>query len=113
MPSMTSPSGGTLRDVAGAAGVSPSTASRVLNGGKPVSAELAGRVRAAARRVGYSPNRLAQALRGRTGTVSVIVDAPTTPPIAATVTAMQAEAKATGAVVTVAASGAGRQRQLE
>lgn len=109
---MSSPSGGTLRDVADAAGVSASTASRVLNGGKPVSDALARQVLAAARRVGYSPHRLAQALRGRAQTVCVIVDDPTTPTMAETVAAMQSEAAATAAVVTVAAAGSDPQHQL-
>jgi LacI family transcriptional regulator len=105
-------SGGTLRDVADAAGVSLSTASRVLNGGKPVSDELAKQVLAAAKRVGYAPHRLAQALRGRSDTICMIVDDPTTPTMAETVAAMQAEAKSVGAVVTVAASGSDPRHQL-
>lgn len=107
-----SSSGGTLRDVAAAAGVSPSTASRVLNGGKPVSDDLAKRVRAAAKRVGYAPHHIAQALRGRSNTISMIVDDPTTPTIAETVTGIQSEARAIGAVVTVAASGSDIRQQL-
>jgi DNA-binding LacI/PurR family transcriptional regulator len=53
----------TLSDVAAAAGVSLSTASRALREGRPVGDEARRRVRAAARRLGYEPNRLARSLR--------------------------------------------------
>ncbi|HEY3606021.1 MAG TPA: LacI family DNA-binding transcriptional regulator [Pseudonocardiaceae bacterium] len=54
----------TLQDVARAADVSPATASRVLNGTRPVRAELAERVQTAAGRLAYAPNAHAQALAG-------------------------------------------------
>ena len=53
----------TLADVAAAAGVSLSTASRALRDGSPVSDGSRRRVRAAARRLGYEPNQLARSLR--------------------------------------------------
>jgi LacI family transcriptional regulator len=55
----------TLAEVAGAAGVSLSTASRALREGGPVNDETRRRVRAAARRLGYEPNQLARSLRTR------------------------------------------------
>ena len=55
----------TLHDVAQAAGVSVSTAARVLRGSDyPVADELQRRVRAAAQRLRYVPNLLAKRLRG-------------------------------------------------
>ncbi|HEY3503063.1 MAG TPA: LacI family DNA-binding transcriptional regulator [Actinocatenispora sp.] len=64
----------TIRDVAGRAGVSVSTASRALSGARPVAPELTARVTAAARALGYRQNRLASALRTqRTGTVGMVV----------------------------------------
>lgn len=55
----------TLADVATKAGVSVSTAGRVLrNDGWPVDEELKERVRAAAAELGYVPNITARALRG-------------------------------------------------
>lgn len=65
----------TLRDVAAAAGVSVSTASRVLDDRLPVSrTATAGRVREAAERLGYRKDAAASALRrGDTGTVGVLV----------------------------------------
>ncbi|MBN2247468.1 MAG: LacI family DNA-binding transcriptional regulator [Coriobacteriia bacterium] len=64
----------TIKDVAERAGVSVATASRVLSGGRKVSAELADRVRESARELGYRHNAVARALRhGRTSSVGMIV----------------------------------------
>ncbi|GAB3597872.1 LacI family DNA-binding transcriptional regulator [Microbacterium tumbae] len=64
----------TLADVAKAAGVSTATVSRVLAGSRPVGADIADRVRAAADRLDYSSNGIARALRQqRTDTVGVVV----------------------------------------
>ncbi|CAN5247535.1 N/A [soil metagenome] len=64
----------TIVDVARAAKVSPATVSRVLNDSHVVSVGVASRVREEADRLGYRPNPTAQSLvRGRTGTVAVIV----------------------------------------
>ncbi|GAA5201876.1 LacI family DNA-binding transcriptional regulator [Microbacterium jejuense] len=70
-----------LSDVARAAGVSQSTASRVLNGStRSVRAENAARVRAAAANLGYSVDLRAQATaRGLSSTVAIVVDALTDP----------------------------------
>jgi len=64
-----------LRDVARLAGVSPSTASRVVSGSShPVSAESRARVLEAARHLRFQPNRLARALAtARSQTIGVIV----------------------------------------
>jgi len=64
----------TLADVAAEARVSLSTASRALREGSSVSEPTRRRVRAASRRLGYEPNRLARSLRTRSSTlVGVIV----------------------------------------
>jgi LacI family transcriptional regulator len=63
-----------LSDVAKAAGVHPSTASRALTGARGVSPELLTRVRRAADRLGYRVDPIGRALRGnRTGTLGVVV----------------------------------------
>lgn len=63
----------TLDDVAQAAGVSPATASRVLNGATQVRADLRDRVLAAAGELAYAPNAHAQALaRASSRAVGVI-----------------------------------------
>ncbi|WP_349017269.1 LacI family DNA-binding transcriptional regulator [Streptomyces solicavernae] len=62
-----------MHTVADAAGVSPATASRALNGTTRVRAELRGRVLAAAAELGYIPNAHAQALASASNnTVGVI-----------------------------------------
>jgi LacI family transcriptional regulator len=64
----------TIAEVATAAGVSPSTVSRVLNGLPSVAPDLARRVQAAAAQLEYSPNMVAQSLSlGRTQTVALVV----------------------------------------
>jgi LacI family transcriptional regulator, galactose operon repressor len=70
----------TLTEVAGEAGVSVSTASRVLNGSDgsiPVRAAKQEAVRLAAERLGYRTNVFAQAMaKGRTGVLGVALTAP-------------------------------------
>ena len=68
------PSRPTLADVAGAAGVSVSTASLAFSGAGPVAAATRDRVLAAAAELGYAgPNPLGQQLRsGRSGLVGVV-----------------------------------------
>jgi LacI family transcriptional regulator len=55
-----------LKDVAAAAGVSVSTASRVLSGAPNTSPGAAAAVRAASKRLRYRPNPIARALRAQT-----------------------------------------------
>jgi LacI family transcriptional regulator len=66
----------TAKDVAVLAGVSQSTVSRVLNNktSQLISEETAQRVREAAAQLGYSPNPIARALRGkRTNLLGLVV----------------------------------------
>lgn len=65
----------TLAEVAKLAGVSPATASRVLNGSARKPAEdIAARVRSAAETLGYIPNAQAQALaRSSSGLIGLVV----------------------------------------
>lgn len=63
-----------LRDVAAAAGVSLSTASRVLSGADGASPRAVASVLAAAKRLDYRPNLLARGLRGRaTGMAGIVI----------------------------------------
>src|ERR1700734_503022 len=62
-----------LRDVAAAAGVSTSTASRVLSGAGGTSSATAAAVLAAARRLDYRPNLIARGLRARSSGMAGIV----------------------------------------
>lgn len=64
----------TMKTVAGRAGVSTATVSRVLSGdGSGVRAELRARVREAAAELGYQPNQLARNLRARTSRIVGLV----------------------------------------
>ena len=64
----------TIRDVAGRAGVSPMTVSRVINESASVSPETRARVEQAIAELGYVPSRLARGLSARrTGTLAVMV----------------------------------------
>jgi len=97
----------TLADVARAAGVSPATASRALNGspGRTVRADLAVRVAAAAAELGYSVNAHAQAMaRGTTTTVGLIVHDIADPYAAAIASGVMAAAAERGLIVTIAST---------
>lgn len=64
----------TLEDIARAAGVSPSTVSRVLNGSKRVAEDKRALVLAAIEQHGYHPNLVARGLvRGRSMTIGVLM----------------------------------------
>jgi DNA-binding LacI/PurR family transcriptional regulator len=65
--------GANIDDVAGEAGVSVATVSRVLTGSSPVAADKRERVLAAIERLGYRPSSLARSLSlGRTGVIGVV-----------------------------------------
>lgn len=67
----------TLDDVARAAGVSRSTASRAINGGDRVSPEAQTAVDEAVARLGYAPNRAARSLvTRRTDSIALVVPEP-------------------------------------
>lgn len=64
----------TLKDISSELGLSVATVSRALNGFPEVGARTRDRVREAAERLGYRPNRSAQRLAtGRSGVVGMIV----------------------------------------
>lgn len=63
----------TIHDVATAAGVSPATVSRVLNGTQEVSPSLAKKVRQAVLDLEYRPNALARSLRRQSAAVWQLV----------------------------------------
>lgn len=63
-----------IKDVARAAGVSPSTVSRVLGGSVPVAAETRERVIKVVKELNYQPNAVAQGLKGgRIKTIGLII----------------------------------------
>jgi LacI family transcriptional regulator len=94
----------TLAEVARLAGVSASTASRVLNGGnRTPREELRERVMAAAERLRYSPNAAAQATaRGQTNVVGLIVHDISDPYFSSIASGVMRAADEFGAVTTIA-----------
>ena len=64
----------TLNDVASAAGVSRATASRALSGYGRISPITVSTVKAAAEKIGYQPNAIAQSMRaGKTRTIGLVI----------------------------------------
>jgi LacI family transcriptional regulator len=105
----------TLIDVAAHAGVSPATASRVLNGSRRgVSAILRERVHRAAQVLEYVPNAHAQALvRSRTSIVGVIVHDVSDPYFSEIVRGIQHVASSAGQLVVLCNSYRDPARELE
>src|SRR6478609_8857674 len=67
----------TLEDVAAAAGVSRSTASRAINGGSRVSPDAQAAVEAAVLDLGFTPNRAARALvTHRANSIALVIPEP-------------------------------------
>lgn len=84
----------TIKDVARAAGVSPSTVSRALTAPDVVQPETRARVQQAAASLGYQPNRAARGLiTGRTGNLGLIVPDLTNPFFPEVVKGVQARAR--------------------
>jgi LacI family transcriptional regulator len=95
----------TIRDVARAAGVSLSSVSRALNGGKNVSARVARDVAEAADRLGYQPDILARGLRTRsTGMVGCLVSDVANPLNATIVKAAETRLREAGQLLVVAST---------
>ncbi len=70
----------TIRDVAAAVGVSVTTVSNVLNGRPNVGGKIREQVLRAAKELGYTPNRAAQAMRtGRTSAIGLVLPDLTNP----------------------------------
>ncbi len=84
----------TIKNVARAAGVSPSTVSRALSSPELVQQETRERVRRAAAALGYQANRAARGLiTGRTGNIGLIVPDLTNPFFPGVVKGVQARAR--------------------
>lgn len=90
----------TIKDVAREAGVSISTVSSVVNGNKPVSEELAVRVREAIDRLEFHPNQMARSLNAkRTRTLAYLTPDITNVAILRTFKAVEAVAQSRGYAV--------------
>ncbi|MGI9292406.1 MAG: LacI family DNA-binding transcriptional regulator [Pseudomonadales bacterium] len=90
----------TLRDVAEKVGVSVATVSYVLNGTGSVSKEVQDKVRVAVKKLGYRPNRKAQAMRtGFTKSIGLILPDLTNPFFPALAQKVEVEARQKGFTV--------------
>jgi len=95
----------TIRDVAQAAGVSLSSVSRALNGGKNVSTRVARDVAAAANQLGYQPDFRARGMRTRSsGMVGCLVSDVANPLNATIVQAAEARLRDAGYLLVVAST---------
>ena len=93
----------TIRDVAAAAGVSPATVSRVLNGKEDVGADLRRRVLGTVTELGYRRNGPARSLRTRAAQVlGLIISDITNPFFTAVVRGAEDEAQLAGYSVVLA-----------
>jgi LacI family transcriptional regulator len=95
-----------LRDVAAAAGVSVSTASRVLSGSASTSPRTVAAVLAASEQLGYRPNLVARGLRSRaTGLAGIVVPGIGNPFFAELVEALASALRESGLDMILADSG--------
>lgn len=96
----------TLADVAAAAGVSPSTASRALHGGAGVRQQVVDRIRSAAESLGYQVNYQARSLRrGRDQAIGLVVEDFAIPFFGQVASVTENMARARGLGVVIACSG--------
>ena len=102
----------TLTDVAVRAGVSISTASRVLHGGAGVTGGKAEKVTAAARALGYSVNHNARSLRrGRDQAIGLVVEDFAIPFFGCIATQVERAARLRDHGVVIACSGSGASEE--
>ncbi|HKT02138.1 MAG TPA: LacI family DNA-binding transcriptional regulator [Rugosimonospora sp.] len=109
------PAPATLHDVARAAGVSVSTASRALNGSsRTVTGDYLSRVRAAAARLNYAPHLSAQAIaRGSTRTAALVVSDIADPYFSSIAAGVLHRAEAADLTVTMAITDRSPERELQ
>jgi len=103
----------TIRDVAARAGVSPSTAARVVAGNYPVAQATRAKVQRAMRELDYVPNAQARALaKGGTKTVAFILDDITGPSFAYVAKGVEQQATAEGRLCMVCTTHGDSGREL-
>ena len=104
----------TIREVAARAGVSPSTAARVVAGNYPVAQATRSKVLKAMRELDYVPNAQARALaKGGTKTVAFIMDDITGPSFAYVAKGVEQQATAEGRLCMVFTTHGDPSRELE
>jgi DNA-binding LacI/PurR family transcriptional regulator len=102
-----------IKDIAQAANVSPSTVSRALSGNPLISPATAERIRRIARERGFHVSAAARSLvTGRTNIIGLVVVALADPFVGDVVEAVEAVAHTKGCSVMLATSGADPEREL-
>lgn len=103
----------TIRDIAQAAGVSPSTVSRALNDHPRISVATKERIQQLAQQMGYTPSALGRGLVTRqTATVGVVITTASDPFLAALVTGIEEMARDNGYSVFLSSSCSDPEREL-
>lgn len=102
-----------IQDIARAAGVSHSTVSRALHDSPLISLEVRQRIQHLAQEMGYTPNQVAQSLKGRrTNTVGVVITSISDPFLARVVRGIEDVAQAAGTQVLLSISNNDPEREM-
>lgn len=103
-----------IQDIAEAAGVSHSTVSRALHDNPLISPEVRQRIRLLAQEMGYTPNAVAQSLKGkRTNTVGLVITTISDPFLGRVVRGIEDVAQAANVSVFLSISYNDPERELE
>lgn len=103
-----------IKDIARAAGVSPSTVSRALNDHPRISDETKERIRRLSEEMGYTPSLLARGLVTQdTATIGVVITSASDPFLAHLVTSIEEVAQEQGYTVLLSSSYLDPDRELE
>ena len=102
-----------IQDIARAAGVSHSTVSRALHDSSLISPEVRQRIQQLAHEMGYTPNAVAQSLKGkRTNTIGLVVTSIADPFVGRVVRGIEDVAQAAGVNVFLSVSNNDPQREM-
>lgn len=103
-----------IEDIAGAAEVSHSTVSRALHDSPLISPEVRHRIQQLAQEMGYTPNAVAQSLKGkRTNTVGLVVTSISDPFVGRVVRGVEDVARAANVSVFLSVSNNDPEREME
>ena len=103
-----------IQDIAEAAGVSHSTVSRALHDSPLISPEVRGRIRSLAQEMGYTPNAVAQSLKGRrTNTVGLVITSISDPFLGRVVRGIEDVAQAAGVSLLLSVANNDPEREME
>jgi DNA-binding LacI/PurR family transcriptional regulator len=103
-----------IQDIAASAGVSHSTVSRALHNSSLISPEMRRRIQQLAQEMGYTPNAVAQSLKGqRTNTVGLVITSIADPFVGRVVRGIEDVAQAARVSVFLSVSHNDPERELE